>query len=134
MKKQAKNGFHGNLVTGRHPRFRGVPPGRKESQASNSAKARLTDFERLLRRPNEPCLQLLRASALDNQLEGWNSRADLQRNRSTGLPRKWMLSRCIIQDKSIPAPGEMGLRDMRMVLVVIERARLDGQPVTVPTS
>jgi hypothetical protein len=30
--------------------------------------------------------------------------------------------------------GEMGLRDMRIVLVVIERARLDGQPVTVPTS
>ena len=45
-----------------------------------------------------------------------------------------MLSRCIIQDKPIPAPGEMGLRDMRIVLVVIEPARLDGQPVTVPTS
>jgi hypothetical protein len=43
-------------------------------------------------------------------------------------------SRCIIQDKPIPTPGEMGLREMRIVLAVMESARLGGQPVTVQTS
>jgi hypothetical protein len=35
------------------------------------------------------------------------------------------------EKKPVPTPGEMGLRDMRIVLAVIESARLGGVPVKI---
>ncbi|HEY8901768.1 MAG TPA: Gfo/Idh/MocA family oxidoreductase [Chthoniobacterales bacterium] len=40
-------------------------------------------------------------------------------------------SRSIQRNDPFPTPGEMGLRDMRIVLAVLESARLGGQPVKV---
>jgi predicted dehydrogenase len=40
-------------------------------------------------------------------------------------------SRCVLQKKPVPTPGEMGLRAMRIVLAVIESARLGGVPVKI---
>ena len=40
-------------------------------------------------------------------------------------------SRCVLQKKPVPTPGEMGLQDMRIVLAVIESARRSGAPVRI---
>jgi predicted dehydrogenase len=40
-------------------------------------------------------------------------------------------SRCVLKKPPVPTPGEMGLRDMRIVLAVIESARLGGVPVKI---
>ena len=37
-------------------------------------------------------------------------------------------SRCVLQKTPVPTPGEVGLRDMRIVLAVSESARLGGVP------
>jgi predicted dehydrogenase len=40
-------------------------------------------------------------------------------------------SRCVLENKPVPTPGEMGLWDMRIVLAVMESARLGGVPVKI---
>ena len=40
-------------------------------------------------------------------------------------------SDCVMQNKPIRTPGELGLRDIRIILAVIESARLGGKPVKV---
>jgi predicted dehydrogenase len=40
-------------------------------------------------------------------------------------------SRCVLQKTPVPTPGEVGLRDMRIVLAVSESARLGGVPVKI---
>ncbi len=40
-------------------------------------------------------------------------------------------SKCVLQKKALPTPGEMGLQDMRIVLAVSESARLGGVPVKI---
>ncbi len=42
-----------------------------------------------------------------------------------------VFSRCVLQNKPVPTPGEMGLRDMRIILAVIESARRGGVPVRI---
>jgi predicted dehydrogenase len=40
-------------------------------------------------------------------------------------------SRCVLQKTPVPTPGEVGLRDMRIVLAVSESARLGGVSVKI---
>jgi hypothetical protein len=40
-------------------------------------------------------------------------------------------SRSVLENKPVPTPGEMGLWDMRIVLAVMESARLGGVPVKI---
>jgi predicted dehydrogenase len=40
-------------------------------------------------------------------------------------------SRCVLENKPVPTPGEMGLSAMRIVLSVMESARLGGVPVKI---
>ena len=99
----------------------------------NRSQLELSSALREWRDSDEPRLQLLGPALSTTSLkDGTPSRTEFFIEPINQFAAEMdAFSRCVLHKKPVPTPGEMGLKDMRIVLAVIESARRGGVPVKI---